>query len=93
MGEYWKPVNVTRREYIHPHDLNCGLKLREWSYPDSRVMKMISERWSKTDTVVAVSDYGDSHVITQVQMDDEIPSYDDLPSDGWKRISWTGGEK
>jgi len=27
MGEYWKPVNVTKREYIHPHDLYDGLKI------------------------------------------------------------------
>ncbi len=35
MGEYWKPVNVTRREYIHPHHVNEGLKLTEWTWPGS----------------------------------------------------------
>lgn len=29
MGQYWIPVNVTKREYINPHQLGCGLKLRE----------------------------------------------------------------
>lgn len=29
MGQYWKPVNLTKREYIHPHRLNVGLKLLE----------------------------------------------------------------
>lgn len=87
MGEYWKPVNVTRREYIHPHDLNCGLKLNEWHYPKSRVMRMIAERWSDTDTIVAIGDYSGQLTLTRVQMDDEIPSYDDLSGAGWKRIS------
>lgn len=30
MGEYWKPVNLTRGEFIHPHHVDCGLKLGEW---------------------------------------------------------------
>src|SRR6185369_11270822 len=29
MGQYWKPVNLTKREYIHPHKLGSGLKLWE----------------------------------------------------------------
>lgn len=29
MGQYWKPVNLTKREYIHPHRLGDGLKLLE----------------------------------------------------------------
>lgn len=84
MGEYWKPVNVTRREYIHPHDLNCGLKLQEWSYPESRVMKLIAERWNATDVVVAVSDY-DNTVILHGSLVDEAPAYGDL-DDEYKRI-------
>lgn len=31
MGQYWKPVNLTKREYIHPHRLSMGLKLLEQS--------------------------------------------------------------
>ncbi len=29
MGQYWQPVNLTKREYISPHKLGCGLKLWE----------------------------------------------------------------
>lgn len=29
MGQYWKVVNLDKREYVHPHKLGCGLKLWE----------------------------------------------------------------
>lgn len=29
MGQYWKLVNLDRKEYIDPHKLGCGLKLWE----------------------------------------------------------------
>lgn len=29
MGQYWLPVNLTKREFIHPHKLGTGLKLCE----------------------------------------------------------------
>ena len=63
MGEYWKPVNMTRREYIHPHKVNCGLKLPEWNWLGSSVWKRInalieSGRWSEDDDIRALSDYG-----------------------------------
>jgi len=29
MGQYWFPINLDKKEYIHPHKLGCGLKLRE----------------------------------------------------------------
>jgi hypothetical protein len=29
MGQYWYPVNLTRREFIHPHKLGSGFKLWE----------------------------------------------------------------
>ena len=29
MGQYWLPVNISKREFIHPHKLECGLKLCE----------------------------------------------------------------
>ena len=30
MGQYWKPVNIDKREFIHPHQLKDGLKLVEF---------------------------------------------------------------
>lgn len=58
MGEYWKPVNVTRQEFVNPHTLGCGLKDGEWNYPDSPVMKKIHKIWGDNDDVRMVSDYG-----------------------------------
>lgn len=29
MGQYHYPVNLDKREFIHPHKLGCGLKIRE----------------------------------------------------------------
>ena len=29
MGQYWVPVNLTKKEFIDPHKLGCGLKLWE----------------------------------------------------------------
>lgn len=29
MGQYWIPVNLDKREYVHPHKLGSGLKLWE----------------------------------------------------------------
>ena len=29
MGQYWKAVNLDKREFVHPHRLGCGLKLWE----------------------------------------------------------------
>lgn len=32
MGQYHVPVNLDRREFIHPHAMGDGLKLGEWMY-------------------------------------------------------------
>lgn len=29
MGQYWKPVNLDKKEYLEPHKFACGLKLVE----------------------------------------------------------------
>jgi len=29
MGQYWYPVNLDKREFVHPHKMGCGLKLWE----------------------------------------------------------------
>lgn len=29
MGQYWYPVNLDKKEFIHPHKLGCGLTLWE----------------------------------------------------------------
>lgn len=64
MGEYWKPVNVTRMECIHPHDFNDGLKLGEWFHTGDfesatlkALRKLCAGPW-KNDVVLIASDYG-----------------------------------
>lgn len=86
MGEYWKPVNITKREYIHPHDLNDGLKFGEWTFPRSATMTMIKDRWSPTDAVVYVGDYGGLHHVSG-EFDGDPPTYDMLDELGYSRIS------
>ncbi len=80
MGEYWKPVNLTKKEFIHPHHVDCGLKLGEWWGYDSPVVKIMNERWPETDDVRAVSDYGG-----QMQLrgngDAPYPEYEALGGD------------
>jgi hypothetical protein len=85
MGEYWKPVNLTKREYIHPHDVNAGLKLGEWNYPESPVMKLMAERWEPADSVIFVSDY-DGLQLYRGELFGHSPTYDSLEDDGFKRI-------
>ena len=63
MGEYWKPVNLSKREYVHPHRVGDGLKLGEWNYPGSSTRKRVDEllaagQWSPADDIRIVSDYG-----------------------------------
>ena len=29
MGQYWKPVNLDKKEFVHPHKIGCGSKLWE----------------------------------------------------------------
>lgn len=87
MGEYWKPVNLTKREYIHPHDLRDGLKLDEWGHFGPHTMAMIRDRWQCDDTVVYVSDYGGFRLVSGVGCENDSPAYDSLDDDGYMRIS------
>lgn len=80
MGEYWKAVNVTRHEFIHPHAVGCGLKLPEWNRPGSRVRQIMEERWAPTDDVRAISDYENYIQLTGTPSDERVV-WDDLWND------------
>lgn len=67
MGEYFKAVNVTRGEEVHPHRLDDGLKWREWveeyeGVPSDTVLRvrhlLACGRWAEGDDIVIASDYG-----------------------------------
>jgi len=32
MGQYWMPVNLDKKEYLHPHDMGDGAKLWEQAF-------------------------------------------------------------
>ena len=38
MGQYWKPVNLDKKEYMHAHHMGAGLKLLEQAYSTGGVM-------------------------------------------------------
>ena len=75
MGEYWFPVNLTRREYIHPHRVGNGLKLGEWWGYESNVVKLMDREWPNTDDVRAISDYG-GKMRLRGSGDDPYPDYE-----------------
>lgn len=63
MGEYWIPTNVTKKQFVHPHRVDNGLKLREWNWPESATVRRINQlieegHWSNRDDIRAFSDYG-----------------------------------
>jgi hypothetical protein len=80
MGQYWKPVNVTRKEWIHPHTMNDGLKWGEWSHPDRPTVTLMRAAWNSADEIYAVSDYGG---LKRVDMTTETTK-----DHGWKSIGF-----
>ena len=62
MGQYYIAINVDKKEYIHPHRYDNGLKLMEWSYIGNHfanaLLNLIAHRW-KGDRVYVVGDYAD----------------------------------
>lgn len=42
MGQYWLPVNLDKKEYIHAHGLGDGLKLCEFGYSAGGVMTALA---------------------------------------------------
>lgn len=62
MGQYYKFVNVDRKEYFSPWDFDSGAKLMEFSYTLCDVTiffdYLLSERW-KENHIVICGDYAD----------------------------------
>lgn len=69
MGQYYKVINIDKKEYMRP---NSGLKLMEWSYNLNplilNLMKKLANDW-KGDRVFIVGDYA-------ISQDRENDSYD-----------------
>jgi len=64
MGQYYKPTNIDKREYIEPLDFDNGMKLMEHSYIGNSVTEAIESliipggAWYKASLVWA-GDYAD----------------------------------
>ena len=67
MGQYYKVVNIDKKEFIEPWDYDCGSKLLEWGYITSdgkangfagALNKLMCGRW-KGDRVYVVGDYAE----------------------------------
>ena len=60
MGQYYKLINIDKKEYIDPGDFGQGLKLMEHSYTDNEytnaLLYLLKDRW-KGDRVYEVGDY------------------------------------
>lgn len=82
MGEYWMPVNLTKKTYVHAHRVDEGLKLGEWGNPHSAVLAILS-RWSHEDDIRVVSDYGGDLRITPAAKagEDRAELYDLIQDD------------
>ena len=73
MGQYYKYVNVDKKEFMRSWDYDCGAKLMEHSYIGDDGMgnpfsgafiELLQNRW-KGDCVVLVGDYADEEYMTK----------------------------
>ena len=85
MGQYYKCINLTKKEVIETWDYNSGSKLMEFSWERNPVVKvlehMLATDW-KSDEVYVCGDYADEdyynlsdnfkHIIINIK---EIPEY------------------
>lgn len=63
MGQYFKIVNVDKKLYISPWDLDNGAKLMEWTYHGNAMtvslMNLMANEWNG-DRVYVVGDYAEA---------------------------------
>lgn len=63
MGQYYKLVDVDKKEIVEPWAINCGAKLMEWSYCRAEMacalMNLMAGKW-KGDRVYVVGDYAEA---------------------------------
>ena len=62
MGQYYKIVNVDRKEMLEPFDYGNGMKLMEWSWQGNpmvlAMMNLLYCRWAG-DRVYVIGEYAD----------------------------------
>lgn len=66
MGQYYKAVNIDKREYLLPHSFNCGFKLMESCYVGNDFVNamtaLLSGPWHG-DQVMYIGDYAWDNVV------------------------------
>ena len=68
MGQYFKLVNLTKREFVRPWDIDGGAKLWEWTANLNQcgvILSLINGRW-KESRIVLVGDYDSSKLYDTV---------------------------
>lgn len=62
MGQYFIAVNLSKKEYLHPHDYDTGAKLTEHSWVGDNlidaVINLLADEW-KHDRIVWAGDYAE----------------------------------
>lgn len=67
MGQYYRILNLDKKEYLSPYDFGCTAKLMEFSYIAknletnnflSTVVALMQTEW-KNDRIVFIGDYAD----------------------------------
>lgn len=68
MGQYYKIVNVDKKEFLEPWSFNNGAKLTEWSYDRNpmvlAMMNLLAGDW-KGDRVFVVGDYAEDDDVNE----------------------------
>ncbi len=82
MGIYYKPVNLDKRQQVHPHRVGDGLKLGEWfenrnSATHRTIDRLLADGvWGEEDEIRVVSDAGHSMHL-RGKITEREASYDD----------------
>jgi len=65
MGQYYKPINLDKKQYVYSHDFGSGLKLMEHSWIGNQFVGVVEALIAKGgdwhgDRIVWAGDYADS---------------------------------
>ncbi|HZK52999.1 MAG TPA: hypothetical protein VFC84_02165 [Desulfosporosinus sp.] len=78
MGQYYRVVNIDKREYLSPSDYHNLLKLMEHSYARNEfvdaVVNLLAKEW-KGDRIVWAGDYGDEGLFTPLGYEGNLYNY------------------
>lgn len=91
MGQYYKIINMDKRQQLYPFDFDNGLKLMEWAYDKNTMvlalMNLMADEW-KGDRVYVVGDYADTEDMNEVWAE----AYRDALSETTARTLYEYGE-